>query len=368
MIKMNYVTKIRIIYTGEDEILKEYVKCFFEFIGVMVCEYELEKSERCTRELTEVPYDESVVNIVLGSIVPYIQCYKGHSNLEFLYARFNETNDEVKAEAREKLLDELISKIWEKDSINLPVIQRIRKLFVSAEENRDLFLILYGEKIVGEINKLYDELAENGAVKPSFDDYIQNKFNELLSVFQVLSNENKEGKLSSSYGEFALINIQEHLKHILSLFESQIRYAEMCGEKLKIDNSMRISLYDLRNMIISFMHKYPQLTSAKYLAISLGCGTLDNCAALIQEGQRFSEKKYYFKAALTSALAKQQYGYSQEEVIEDYKLACSYNPLSVDARLQHVDYITQSSDFLRYKIDIKNLKSIENTIDLVFFI
>lgn len=338
------VTKIRIIYTGEDEILKEYVKCFFEFIGVMVCEYKLEKSERVASDLKEIPYDGSVVNIALGSIVPYVQKYKGHSNLEFYYTRFDDKNDDAKTQAREKLLDELISKIWEKDSINLPVIQRIRKLFVSAEENRDLFYILYGEQIVGEINILFDELAKEAAIKPFFNDYIQNKFNELLFVFQVLSNENKEGKLSlSPYGEFAIINIQEHLKHILSLFESQIRAAERWGEKLKIDNSMITSLYDLRNMIISFIHKYPQFISAKYLAISLDCGTLDICAYLIQEGQRFREKKYYSKAALISALEKEQNSYSQDKVIEDYELACEYDPLGVDARLQLADYIIKNA-------------------------
>ena len=80
---MEYITKIRIIYSKEDEALKEYIKRFFEFIGIMVCDYMIDYEDATLMQFKKIPYDETVTDIALNKICHFISDFNNNKFEEF---------------------------------------------------------------------------------------------------------------------------------------------------------------------------------------------------------------------------------------------------------------------------------------------
>ena len=360
---MEYITKIRIIYSKEDEALKEYIKRFFEFIGIMVCDYMIDYEDATLMQFKKIPYDETVTDIALNKICHFISDFNNSKFEEFhlqikpiLFTRGWKKKAESKIEYRERILDELINMIWQNDKLNLENIQKLRKLFVSSAENRDLFLILYGISIAYENENLYKKmLAEDNAsgfgniigkkskeeeefinfilarpVLNPYTSFVEDKFNELSTAYNSLNNEYKKLILSkeippSPYCEFALLNIQRKLYDILKLYEKSIDIVNNFTEiKVSLDTTDIIPFNEFIPYIYHFITKYRTFDSAKYLLISLNVGTYAMCEGLKAIGIRSKEKKYYSKAVEKLALLQED----ENKLMKNLELAHSFDPLN----------------------------------------
>lgn len=380
---MEYITKIRLIYSKEDEALKEYIKRFFEFIGIMACEYMIDCEDKFSAlmQLKKIPYDETVTDIALNKICHIISDWNNNKYEEYhlqikpiLFTRGWKKQVESKIEYREKILDEIINRIWGEDKLNLKNIQKLRKLYVSSTENRDLFLILYGISIAYENEKLYKKMvAEDKAsvvgniaeakskeeeefinfmcaspVLNPYTSFIEDKFNELSTAYNSLYNEYKKLVLSkeippSAYCEFALLNIQRKLYDILKLYEKSIDIVNNNTEiKVSLDTADIIPFNEFIPYIYQFINKYRTFDSAKYLLISLNVGIYAICKGLKEIGIRCQEKKYYSKAVEMLALFQKE----ENEYVKNLELALSFDPESQTCKNRIATHFAQKADYL----------------------
>lgn len=325
MIKMNYVTKIRIIYTGEDEILKEYVKCFFEFIGVMVCEYRINFGT----DIFKIPYDTSVINIALNDV----------SNV-----------NSSKIKLREQILEDVINKIFRDDYFTCQTLQQIRSLYVSSTENKDLYLCFFTKDICCKTNEVVqrqkakdnDEFYMGEKYNPidvPLNAYIIKVFNELINAYVKLAK--LKEIFSCPYKEFAMLNIQKHLNEFLQIFINNGYHTSVLSRHF--DTTKIINSSILIEQVKQFLQRYSSFIGAYYLAIEVYYNNRIDptklCEKLKMEGAKRQERKFYAKAIKYQTLIQERNDINSSRIIPEYKKVYELEPLNFNERYK-VAYIT----------------------------
>lgn len=337
------VTKIRIIYTGEDESLKEYLKCFFEFIGVMVCEYRV----NCVEDTYRMPYDESVVNIALNDVSNMIEKrnYYARQKLNAISVNSKLRSDinDSKIKIREKILEAVVNKIWKNDSNTCKTLQQIRELYVSSDENKDLYLSLFAKDMCYETNKMvqeqkvkdndeYHKIGEKyNPIDVPFNAYMSKIFNELINTYVKLG-ELKE-VFSCPYKEFVMLNVQKHLNELLSVFVGEHNISSLLARYFDVTKITKSSV--LIEQVKQFLKKCPSI-GAYYLAIELyyknRINTTELCQKLRMEGNKYQERKFYVKAIEYQTLFQKKANTDISRIIPEYKKVYELEPSSFSAR------------------------------------
>lgn len=154
--------KIRIIYPTNYAAEKEYIKTFFEFIGIAVIEQRVLSNNEWYEYLNKLN-DEDGVDIILN----YFPSEKEKNDSRiFLYldlnrASFRESAEPIlrsesvciditdsnefaidKRKTRIAVLDFLIETIWKNDKKTILYLNTLRKQYVPDNEDKDFFYFL----------------------------------------------------------------------------------------------------------------------------------------------------------------------------------------------------------------------------------
>lgn len=264
---MKQITKMRIIHTLETSPEAEYLKTFFEYIGIMVHD-EIVQNEYAIYQHLNLANDDGGVDIVLNFSPEVLsrthripipnRFYVYYSSNKKQCALANSIDDyrilremepytlPQKKEIRIEVLGLLIDMIWETDEENRVEIQKIKDYYVSKDEDRDLFYILQAKKQIDNLfwvtkilKVMVQKYSNNEPGKKSvflenieIDEYVERMFLELWRMCCLLKNND------NSYARYAKINTELLLytlnSYIYIRSKSKLERIEFNGLNLQI--------------------------------------------------------------------------------------------------------------------------------------
>lgn len=300
---MQNITKMRIIYSAEFNAEKEYLKTFFDYIGILVHDEKILNSQ-----LLDVWYKHLKTNNDLDGVDIVLNYYTAddvptplYNKRIYLYFDIEKkicdisnkplSNPNVllddknmnisKKELRSKALDLLIDEIWQydkknEDSIkNKDTIKLIKECYIPKNEDSDLFYILqaiYSCIYVNEsyvINSYNKQLEKNGSINDIIEPklflkgYVIKFFEELWKV-RCLLNDN-----DSPYAIYTTINNEKLLfclyKYLSESQKSKLSYISYNNTPLQIVSDRKIA-----DKIYKLISNCPWFTNAMYMGLSLG--------------------------------------------------------------------------------------------------
>lgn len=287
---MKLITKMRIIHTIENSPEAEYLKTFFEYIGIMVHDEIVQNEEEIYNHL-KLANDNNGVDIVLNFSPEVLSEVRSIPNRFFMYFSTEEKMCVVsvdtkaygkkielapaipsKKETRIRALEFLIDTIWEYDEKNRTQIQKIKDYYVSKDEDRDLFYVLQAKKQIDNLfwftkwyTKYYKPIAQKssdsvqvGNLLQNIElyEYVERMFFELWRMCCLLKNND------NSYARYAKINTDLLLytldSSIYETSKSELEKIEFNGLNLQIlpHQSIIDSLWDFvkNNLLFESAH------------------------------------------------------------------------------------------------------------------
>ena len=296
---MKNITKMRIIHTEEYNAEAEYLKTFFEFIGILVYDEVIYSNDTIYTHLKK-ENDKEGVDIVLNYYskeysINYLQnrlylyfdlqeniCKLENEPLESPF--LNDTsNNPSRKDTRINALNNLINEIWKDDEENLQAILKIKELYVSKTEDNDLFYILQAIYCTNQLFSLdfikianmqeEKEAKDKGKPTPSCtkycfnisldDDYIKKMFFELWRIICNLKDSD------NPYITYTTINAYKLLLILYSYLYNRHKYDL---PKLIEYNNQKIELKDisfLYNLTKDLLHQHYWFTKAYFMLIEL---------------------------------------------------------------------------------------------------
>lgn len=167
---MQNITKMRIIHSVFKTPEVEYIKCFFNSIGLLISDEMIEKNNDSTKKL-EKNNDSDGIDIVINYFGDDYN--PNNNNRLYLYIdienkickiyQYPITKEEYfkikilnsKKETRRELLNILINEIWKNDKNNLDAIQYIKDCYISQTEDNDLFYIIQAINCINDVFSSY---------------------------------------------------------------------------------------------------------------------------------------------------------------------------------------------------------------------
>ena len=298
----NHITKMRIIHTAEYNAEAEYIKTFFEFIGILVYDEIIYNKEDWYESLNK-HNDYEGVDIVLnyyGSENYYTPYYENRFYLHFCLEEYickvqdeylNDyfaSNNDSKRNTRINVLNELINNIWKNDEESKQSILQIREYYVPQEEDNDLFYNLQAiyctdtllnlsyikqddeikkkqikecEKKGLQLNEFYNKYVLN--ITSYLSEYIPKMFFELWRIICSLKEND------NPYIIYTTINAY---KQLLILYSHLYKYEfpkildiiEYNNQKIEFKN-----LNQLKELTNNLLCRYPKFTKGLFLKAEL---------------------------------------------------------------------------------------------------
>lgn len=294
---MQNITKMRIIHSAEFNAEKEYLKTFFDYIGLLVYDEKILdfQYKYLWYEHLKRNNERSGVDIVLNyytndnvPVPPYNKRIYLYFDLEKKicdisskplpspkYLLNNKNVDMTKKDLRSKVLDLLIDEIWEDDIENNDAIKLIKECYIPKNEDSDLFYILQAIYSYLDVSDSYIIRAHNSQMEEFgdtrakivtslfLDNYVEKFFSELWRVQCSLKHNN------SPYAIYTTINNSNLLLTLyfnLSEYEKKhFPYISHNNTTLQI-NSDR----DISHQIYNLVRNYPWFTKAMLKMIEMG--------------------------------------------------------------------------------------------------
>lgn len=247
--KMSSYTKMRIIHDVTSNAEKEYLKTFFNYIGIVVYDEAIYQPNDWRHHLEKLN-DSDGVDIVLNYYgVDYFKCnYRKRIYLYFdldnniceitelpltnlIDLSEKENTSSTKKDLRIQALNLLINEIWKTDEKNRMAIQNIRNCYVPQNEDKDLFYILQAINSCMTILKSYtiehgnqgDEVKHLPLVL-NVDYYVNIMLNELCRMQYLLSEDDSNPYIS--YVDLYNMELLSRLYPFLSYYVQLSIYRE----------------------------------------------------------------------------------------------------------------------------------------------
>lgn len=294
---MKNINKMRIIYPAEFNAEKEYLKTFFDYIGILVYDEKIFDSQYIDVWYIHLKTNNDpdgvdiVLNYYTNDVVP-VPPYNKRIYLYFdlekkicdirtkpvpnsYYLTNYESANLPKKDLRSEVLDLLIDEIWRDDIKNKDAIKLIKECYISKTEDSDLFYILQAIYSYIDVSESYiitshNEQMENTKQRSEIietklwlNDYVIKFFEELWRV-KCLLNDN-----DSPYAIYTTINNEELL---LRLYNHLSEYQKRNISYISYNNTpLQIGLdRDITDKIYKLISNCPWFTKTIYMGLSFG--------------------------------------------------------------------------------------------------
>lgn len=376
---------MRIIHSVDSNAEKEYIKTFFNYVGLLVYDETIFKDDyREWSEHLKKVNDNDGVDVVLNY---YGEDYYSYdSNRIYLYFDIkkkickistsplssqkdlylvqtlndllNDGNTNVfKRNTRIKALDLLINEIWKGDVINRISIKKIRECYVPDNEDRDLFYVLQAidcYKIVFNSIALNDENISTKNI--SLSKYVIKMIDELWKMDTLLKAN------INPYVIYTKINNSSLLLYLYNKLND-------IDKNLYKEPIFKLDSYDnLYNKTLEFQAKYPWFIGAYFKLIWFKKNDLYKNDDVINELLYFSKESLFpaYFSEIYNLIGKKVYTLCNEiscfkEASKWFKKTLQIDPLNLDAnycfaRINTLEgYLIAGDNIIRRILYIRNM-------------
>lgn len=320
------INKIRFIYEEKDNPIREYLRVFFEYIGLLTCEERInfnnykELTNSFSKENDEDGFDiiinfsddngwkyEHIKNRLYLYVdmennicgVTELPCSKFIKFLEFLPVEFK--NSSSKRETRIGILDLLINQIWKNDEENKNAINEIREYYVPNDEDRDLFYLLEAfefKQLLKNSNVVREYNASPHIRKKIYDDTYKESsklfiefYNEMYKMCCLLNDS------PSPYSRYAFINSAQKFTLTYNILDKFFfSNEEAMAEYFKLNiKTCYVPVY--RSEFLSLINKLigdnPKFIRARHLLHELSNDKTKYLSRIFEEAEKSNFPEYY---------------------------------------------------------------------------
>lgn len=399
---MQNITKMRIIHSVFKTPEVEYIKCFFNSIGLLISDEMTEEYNDCSKKL-EKKNDSDGIDIVINyfgddynpnnnnRLYLYIDIESKICEI-YKYPITREEYSEIKTlnskkETRRELLNILINEIWKNDENNLNAIQYIKDCYISQTEDNDLFYIIQAINCINDVFSSYiistqrnyiekkNKEEIQAAKKNNRDAYLENNdfdlyvflFDYEIEIFRklwkmILSlNSNLDNDLDSNihiaYTRIYFEKLFLELYSKLAYMDKKNLWTHLNDDK---DYTIR-NIYTLIEESYQILEVYPKFDGIGFLLFDLILMTnrpLDNIYNYLRtKSKRTCEPKYYSQIYYKTGNVLEELAYTKKAK-EFYKYILEFDAQCYEARfrLSNLMFYERESSYLSKS----NLSTIPN--------
>ena len=402
---MRNITKMRIIHSVFNTPEVEYIKCFFNSIGLLISDKIVAEYSDCNKELKK-KNDNDGIDIVINY---FGEDYNPNNNNRlYLYIdienkiceiyQYPITREEYfkiktlnsKKETRRELLNILINEIWRNDENNLEAVQYIKDCYISGIEDKDLFYIIQSINCINDVLSSYIISNQRKSIENKNKNEIQAAKRNKRDAYQ----ENNDFDLYIILYNYEIEMFRELWKIILSLNCSldnnkHIAYTRIYFEKLflelysKLSNLDREKLgtyltndegYKIRNVdtlieeayqLLELNPKFDGIGFLLFDLISMTNRPLDQIYNYLRtKSKQTSIPEYYSQIyyKIGNVLEEQS---DIEKAKEFYKYVLEFNPQCYEARFRLSNLMFYDGETQLAKLNLSTIPN--NFLNTVYF-